>query len=373
MLCWRELISVATDWGEGKDMIIRAMLSSACVLALAGCGGGGNGASTPPVVSGPAPTPTPAPSPAPSPTPTPSVDVQTFVQPGLTAAGTGNALDPQNATAFSVAVSDPDAPAASSYGDINFDGDETIVVRHTGLTIPYDETFTTDSYRGAGGNSFYTGSTAERFVPTRGYQSRVGQSSSAFLVMPLLEEVRKTASAAPRTDNVTDSVRLLDVRVAASGNPPQSRALQLVGARTPQTAVPTAGTSTFVGESFGVKYSSNGNVQDYIGDSVLTIDYDRRTLTGQITIAQFLGSTPVRPTLTIEIIGEVAADGTLTGKLTVRGTGTFEAGYLTGALYGNRADELGFVLYSSGESGSVLGGVVAGQECSLACFVAAAP
>jgi len=50
--------------------------------------------------------------------------VQTFVQPGLTAGGTGNTLDPQNATAFSVAISDPDAPDARSYGDINFDGDE---------------------------------------------------------------------------------------------------------------------------------------------------------------------------------------------------------------------------------------------------------
>jgi hypothetical protein len=95
---------------------------------------------------------------------------------------------------------------------------------------------------------------------------------------------------------------------------------------------------------------------------VLTVDYDRRTLSGQITIAQFLGSTPVRPTLTIEIVGEIAADGKPTGKVTVRGERVFETGYLTGAIYGTAADELGFVMVSSGESGSVLGGVVAGQE-----------
>jgi hypothetical protein len=152
------------------------------------------------------------------------------------------------------------------------------------------------------------------------------------------------------------------VRVAASGNPPQSRALQLVGDRTMSNTVPTAGTRTFIGESFGVRYFSNANVQEYAGDSVLTVDYSRRTLTGQITIAQYLGSTPVRPTLTVEIVGEIAADGTLTGKVTVRGTGVFEAGYLTGALYGPTGDEIGLVLISSGESGSVLGGVVAGQE-----------
>jgi hypothetical protein len=339
-------------------------LSSAWMLVLAGCGGGGggSGSSTVPVVSSPAPTPTPAPAAIPTPTPAPSAVLQTFVQPGLTVGGTGNTLDAQNATAFSVMISDPDAPSASSYGEINFDGDETIVVRHTGPSIPYDESFLPDSYRGAGINYFYTGSSAERGVPQRVYQSRIGQSSAAFLVMPLLEEVRKTASTAVRTDNVTDNVRLLDVRIAANNNLTQNRGLQLVGTRTAQSAVPTAGTRTFVGESSGTRFFSNTNVQSYVGDSVLTVDYNRRTLSGQITIDQFVGSTPVRPTLTIEIAGEVAADGTLTGKVTVRGPGVFETGYLTGALYGTASDELGFVLYSSGASGSVLGGVVAGQE-----------
>jgi hypothetical protein len=341
----------------GGAMNIKTLLSSACVLALTGCGA--DSASTAPVVTSPAPTQTSAPTtPTPPPTTAPTATAQTFIQAGLTAGGTGNLLTPQNATAFSVTIADPDTPAARAYGDINFDGDEAITIQHSGPTMPYNESFGPDSYRGSGGNYFYTGSSAERFVPTRVYQNRVGQASSASLILPQLEESRKTAGSSAATGNLTDSVRLLDVRVGST----TSRALQLVGAPTAAGNLPVSGIRTFVGESYGARFFSDTNLQDYIGDSVLTVDYGRRTISGQITIDQFLGSTPTRPTLTIEIVGEVGADGALTGKITVRGVRVFETGYLTGALYGPTADELGFVIFSSGESGSVLGGLVAGQE-----------
>ena len=45
-------------------------------------------------------------TPTPAPTPTPSVAAQVFIQAGLAAGGTGNTLDPQNATAFSVTISE---------------------------------------------------------------------------------------------------------------------------------------------------------------------------------------------------------------------------------------------------------------------------
>jgi hypothetical protein len=337
-------------------MNIKTWLTSGCVLALTGCGSGGT--ATTPVVVNPAPTPTSTPAPAPTPTPTPTVSAQTFIQPGLTVGGTGNTLTPQNATAFSVTIGDPDAPGARTYGEINFDGDETITVQHSGPTLPYGETFGPDSYDGTASNSFYTGSSAERIVSARVYQTRSGQASSAILILPQLEESRKTADTSAALGNLTESVRLLDVRVGST----ISRSLQLVGAPTAAGNLPATGVRTFIGESYGARFFSNANLQDYIGDSVLTVDYDRRTLSGQITIAQFLGSTPVRPTLTIEIVGDIAADGKLTGKVTVRGDRVFETGYLTGAIYGAAADELGFVMISSGESGSVLGGVVAGQE-----------
>jgi hypothetical protein len=338
-------------------MSLKALLTSTGILALAACGGGGGGASTTPVIVVPAPSPSPVPAPSPAPTPTPTANAQTFVQAGLTEGGTGNALSSQNATAFSVTITDPDAPTPRAYGDINFDGDEAINVQHSGPTSPYNENFGPESSQGAGGNYFYTGSSAERFVPTRVYQNRPGQASSALLILPQLEKSRKTAGMSVSTGNLTKSVRLLDVRVGSTIS-----ALQLVGATMVARNMPTSGVRTFVGESYGARFFSDGNLQNYIGDSVLTVDYDRHTLSGQITIAQFLGSTPTRPTLTIEIEGQIGADGLLTGKVTVRGSRVFEAGYLTGAFYGANGDELGFVMYSSGESGSVLGGVVAGQE-----------
>jgi hypothetical protein len=341
---------------------VSATAIAVLAISVGSCGGNGSGSgASAPIAVTPAPTPSPSSTPTPTPTPSPTVNAQTFVQPGLAAGGTGNTLDPQNATAFSVTVSEPDIPNARSFADINFDGDETITVQHSASTAAYNETFAADSYRGTSRNAFYTGSSSERFVPSQLYQSRPGQASSAFLIMPLLEEVRKTATTASVTGNVPESVRLLDVRTS-SGSNIQNRSLQLVGTRTTAAGVPTSGARTFVGESYGTRYFSNSNLQDYIGDSVLSVDYSRRTFSGQVTIAQFLGSTPVQPTLTVEIAGEIGADGTLTGKITVRGSGVFEAGYLSGALYGPTGDELGLVLYSSGASGSVLGGVVAGQE-----------
>lgn len=333
--------------------MMRTFRGSTCAcfaaLAVAGCGGSGSdGGGSPPTAV------TPAPTPAPSPTPTPAA--LTVTTPGLTVGNIGNSLDPQEATAFQVTVTDPDAPSATRFEDINFDGDETLSLRHSSTVTPYDVTFAPGDFNGDGGNEFTSGPSNTRRLPQSAYQTTRGGPDSAILVLPRLEEVRKTVATAMFTGNLPEHVRLLDMR------PRNTRAFQLLGSPTRTTELPSSGIRTMVGEWMGNGHFSTGTSDDMLGDSVLTVDFDRKTVTGQIVISQFLGAGPVRQTFTAEIVAQIAVDGSLSGKVTVRGDRVLETGFLTGSLYGSSADEIGILITTSGESGSIVGGLVAGQE-----------
>ncbi len=325
----------------------------AAVLALAGCGGSDGGSNGPIAV---VPT-TPAPTPTPTPTPTTTTAFTTpSVAREIDSGGGRRVSDALLDNGARVLLTEPDTTSAAVIENATFNGNETYEVTQPNTPGSYLQRFPSSSFIGRGSNSF-AGSGSERLVPQLTFQN----GGTAILVLPQLEETRKTAATAASGGNVTDHVRLADVRIFGPTGVANGRGLQLFGTEANAGILRTSGTATFVGEAFGDAFLS-GVSQDCIGDAVVTVDYARRTVTGQITISQYLGTAPPKATLTIEFTADIVASSIVSRSLTIRGDNIIETGTLRGNFYGRDADELGLVFSASGAAGNFIGALVAGKE-----------
>lgn len=303
----------------------------------------------------PSPRVTPTPLPTPTPVPTPKPAALSIATPGVAGGTVTSSTDPATGGIFRVTVSDPDVPTAAGYEDFNFDGDETISVQHDGLTEPFEERFEAGNLTASTSRSFSVGGTQTRIVPAALYEVRRGVFSASYLSLPRLEKSRKTA-ASPPNEIVPEHVRLIDVA------PVSGRAFQLLGTRTQTSDLPASGTRTMVGEVYGSRYRTDDNGRDFVGDASLMIDFAARTLRGTILVTQYAGSSPASAALTIEMEGAISGDGAISGRVTARSEAILETGYVTGALFGPQADEIGLALKAANGAHAILAGLVAGLE-----------
>lgn len=346
---------------RGGRIRLRHLLNCVAVAALAGCGGGGSsGESAAPPVAAPSPTPSPAPAPTPSPTPAPAPPSQLyFISLGVAAqdaSGGGRLIsDAVDSAVFQLKASDPDAPAASRYEDLNFDGDETFIVTNVGTVGLYNENLLDSDFAGTTSVEYQGDMRRARLSPRSVWQSRRGSGNPVFLIFQDLEEVRKTPAAAPVTGNRPEHVRVVEVRLA------DRRGVQAFGSRSPAGAIPMTGTAVFVGEVFGNLLNSNGHRDEFVGDAVLNVDFARRTVTGQISVGHFLFSATTPP-VRIEFSASISGEGFEAQRVTVTGSNIIQGGTLRGAFFGEAADEIGLVFSTSGASGNIIAGLVAGKE-----------
>jgi hypothetical protein len=333
----------------------RSLMAIATLACLSSCGGGGT---TGAVVTVPAPSPTSTPTPPP--TPTPASTVLTFVTPYVAREmdGTGGRRisDAQLDNGARLILTEPDVTSAAVIENVTFNGNEAYEVTQPSAPGSYTQRFNATSFTGRGAN-YFAGAGPERVLPQLTHQN----AGISVLVLPQLEEVRKTAATAASTGNVTDHVRLADVRIFGTTGVADHRGLQLFGTRPGAGYTAATGSATFVGEVFGDAFLSGVN-QDCVGDAVITVDYARGTVTGQITISQYLGTGAPKGTLTVEFAADIVDEEIVSRTLTIRGDNVLEAGTLRGGFYGPAGDEIGLVFSASGAAGNFIGGLVAGKE-----------
>lgn len=330
---------------------------SFAALALAGCGGDSDSSNQPPPLSE-APAPKPTPAPTPSPTPTPSAVTLTTL--GLTGGGLGDFSRLEDAASYQAIISDNQTPNAVKFEDFNFDSSENITLTSSSI-LRYSKHFSSSQFKGTPKVPFNAVNEDLSSNPLRylfwDVYSR-DNASRAELVIPNLEEVRKTSVDADLTGNVPEHVMLAEIRFP---EPKYLKSFQLIGSRTSASQLPTAGARTMVGEAFGSRYPMNVNGPwVYIGDSVLKIDFATRKITGTIVVEQFLTGYASKMHCTLS--GDLLPDGSFSGDVVVQGSSVIESGQFVGALYGSLADEIGIILHTSGASGTNLLGLVAGME-----------
>lgn len=179
----------------------------AAALALAGCGGT-DGGSNGPIAAVPAPTPTPTPSPTPPTTTTTIAFTTPSVAREIDSGGGRRVSDALLDNGVRLLLTEPDTISAAVIENATFNGNETYEVTQPNTPGSYLQRFPSSSFTGRGSNSF-AGSGSERLVPQLTFQN----GGTAILVLPQLEEARKTAATAVSGGNVTDHVRLADVRI----------------------------------------------------------------------------------------------------------------------------------------------------------------
>lgn len=341
----------------------RDLLACVALLALAGCGGGGGSPSAPPTAT-PSPSasvPLPSPTPSPAPAPAPSPSAVNFVSLGVSGQRTeGNdrqVADAVHTLSYSATLTDPDAPSATRIEDINFDGDEALIVQNTTAIGSYNEAFVASDYAGAHSNNRYFDTAfTPRVLPIASWQSRLGSGNAAQLVFRELEEVRKTATTAQTTGDRPEHVRLFELRLT------DRRSIQLFGSRTPASSVPSSGAAIFAGEVFGTFVDSSGRLEEFVGDAVISVDYARGTLSGQITASQVLFSPQTSQPIQIQFTGTISGETFVAQTVTASGPQLAQTGTLAGAFFGSSASEIGVVLSTRGASGTIIAGLVAGKE-----------
>lgn len=358
---------MARNWRPERG----SLLSCAALLALAACGGGGSsgGTATPPPVAAPAPTPSPAPAPTPTPAPSPLPPGVTptsslplfFLAIGVSAqdaSGGGRQISDaiDSGGTFQVKLGDADASSEVRYEDVTFDGDETFVVTNIGGIGAYNEDLLASDFGGAVSIEYQDGTRQLRTSPRLVWQSRRGSPDSAILILQELEEVRKTAASAPTTGNRPEHVRILELRVT------NRRGIEAFGSRSAANAVPIAGTAVFVGEVFGNFRNSSNQLDEFVGDAVLNVDFARRSVTGRISVSQYLFNPTSSPPLQIEFSATISGETFEAQRVTVTGDNIIQGGTLRGAFFGEAVDEIGLVFSTSGASGSIIAGLAAGKE-----------
>jgi len=273
------------------------------------------------------------------------------------AAGGGQQIsDAADGSTYLVSIGDPDALDAAGFADIKFDGDESFVLNNQSSVGRFAEQFYNVNFVGEISGAAYADSQGRgRSLPTLYWGSRIGGSNSAQLFFRQLEEVRKTAASAQVTGNITEHVRILELRLS------DRRSVQAVGTRSPASALPVAGTATFVGEAAGSFATNAGTRIDFIGDSVINVDFARQGVSGRIIATQFL-SNGYRPPLQIDFAATITGQSFTATRVTVTGADILQGGTLVGSFYGPAGDELALTFSTSGASGSVVAGAVAGRE-----------
>ena len=337
----------------------RSLAISLAVFTFVGCGGSDSGSqaqpiSQPPVLV-PAPTPTPAPAPPPS-----AAGTVTLSTLGLTGGGLGDFSRLEDAPLHQVVISDIQVPNANRYEDFNFDSTENLIFRANG-TSRYNEEFPSSQFKGTPKVQFNAVREDLSTNPVRelfwDVYSR-SNASRADLVIPNLEEVRKTAANAELTGNYPEHVMLTEIRFP---EPKYIKSFQLVGSRTSGSTIPIQGSLEMVGEAFGSRYpATSSGPWVYIGDSVIQVDFTSKRVSGRVIVEQFLTGFASR--MVFDISASLLPDGSFSGQVNVRGDTVSEVGHFVGALYGPGADEVGILINTSGSSGTNLLGLIAGYE-----------
>lgn len=252
-------------------------------------------------------------------------------------------------------LTEPGASSGPAIENVTFDGNEMFDVLQPNEPGSYIRRFLPTNFAGSGYNQFQ-GIGFIRNVPQQVFFDPV---TGATLVLPFLEEIRKTPATALGTGNTTEHVRVADVRISGPTGVPNERGFQLFGARSGAASLPAQGTATFVGEFYGDFFLTTAKT-DGAGDAVITVDFANRQITGRLTISQYLGS---GPPIEIEFVADIVGDAIISRTLSAKGVGgIILAGTVQGSFYGSAADEIALVFSASGASGNVIGALVAGKE-----------
>jgi hypothetical protein len=335
--------------GSRTKITAKVLMMGAAASVLTACGGGGGGGGGGPGGG----VTTPAPPPA------------TMLLAPLALISGSSAGSAVGSDANSIAITDPDAPNASTYGALKIDGDETVRVRFSANGLTSDETFDAATFKSDA--RIFTG-----FFSAPGFAANQGQarqlaglqwsSGSRTLALIRLEEGAATLGVPVTTG---DSAEWITAVRWTSG---ASRGFGLLGELA--TAVPTTGAARFRGEAIGSVTRSTGASIDFWGRAGLDVDFAAGTVRGGVEdIALDYGGGSARYDFNYQgaLVGGKFDTTTVWAPFQASA-----AGSVRGQLYGAGSDlEAGGVFELSMTDGKLAGVFVAGRPTADGLFGAA--
>lgn len=334
----------------GSVQLLRVSMLALTAAMLGACAGGGGGGGGGPIVSPPPPPPPPPPA-------------ATLLGPfAAVVFATGIGESGASSSNVRVAVRDPDAPNATTYAELNLDGDETLIFttpQFSGQTanVPGAQTL-----RGFGGGDRYTDSyywDSSQYQLLRleeGGSGRIDAASSYFQSDPRM------------VPDPADHVTLLQWASAPQYWVNGTRSgYQLIGTSAALSDLPTTGSALFRGDAYGMFVPTGAPAQrtDFIARASMEIDFSQTTGAIRGGVEYLLPN--VQPNDLSQLDFSFVADRTGTNFTSASVsfpflTGT-PSGSLNGQFYGNAGDlEAGatFSFLAPGR-GQLVGAFVAGR------------
>lgn len=315
-----------------------------------------------PVVTAPTPTASPTPTPTPTPAQAPVTPVSlTFssisVDALLDATGAATVYPAlAGADAGSIVVSDPDAPAATSFEDFRFSGNETFGISRNQAGSSYSGLFPTANSTGGTTLDFYSPGTTQmaRSVSLFGWKTVASGGSSAELHL-IQTQAEDVPLPSPPTSYLPSHARLLEAVF------PDRQGIQIFGNATPAASWPKASSLEYNGEVYGTAFTAAKEKLPYIGDATIYVDGTKSDaqIHGIIHASYYKGQGNTGLPLEIDVVADIVGGTIVSRTLTVTGAGGMATfGSVNGSFYGSTANELGLVFSASGAPGSSIGGLI---------------